>query len=277
MLSILNNNKTCHDCRITGNLARKCPTLKGQYQNTLDINIDLGKISSNSKIDISVHTEEKPYQCIVCAAKFQVEDDLHKHAKSHAEEKPFQCIVCDEKFQVEHDLNKHAKSHKGPPVVKPSEQLNLDATSRGDKKSEKILYCTICDFKCTEEDDFGKHMLSHNGEKTYKCTDCDFTSQSVNIHNNHIKTHQGKSYGCTKCDKKFSSKIDLNFHMKNHSEVTAIDTSYAKILSSPVSKWSSSISSSKPPRAPVLKLTALKKRCISTSPEGKPSNKQQVV
>ena len=62
--------------------------------------------------------------------------------------------------------------------------------------------------------------------------------------------------------------------MENHSDDTVIDSSYASIVNSPVRHWASSISSNQPP---VLRLTALKKRAISTSPEGVPSNKQQVT
>ena len=97
---------------------------------------------------------------------------------------------------------------------------------------------------------------------------------SVNILNDHSKIHLSKRFECSECDENFSSNVELNFHLKNHSEVTAIDSSYATITSSPLSKWSTNISYSRPT---VLKFTTLRKRCISTSPEGKPCLKQKAL
>ena len=109
----------------------------------------------------------------------------------------------------------------------------------------KLIQCTLCEYRCKKGDDLDKHMLSHKDEKPFKCN---------------------------KCDDSFDSRTDLEFHMKNHSDITVKDSSYASIVNSPVRQWTSSISSNEPP---VLRLTALKKRAISTSPEGKPNNKQQ--
>ena len=116
-----------------------------------------------------------------------------------------------------------------------------------ENEDDRVMQCTVCEYRCKKGDDLDKHLLSHKNEKPFKCN---------------------------KCDDSFESRIDLDFHMENHSDVTVIDLSYASIVNSPVRHWTSSISSNQPP---VLRLTALKKRAISTSPEGMPSNKQQAT
>ena len=231
---------TCHKCGIAGHLARDCSTPVEQYQNALDINIELVNDSNDPN---------KKYACLKCSYKGSSEGNFKAHMNTHTGEKPHQCLSCTAKFQDQKELEEHNKIHAGHSGVNPVQQTHLVKVipSLPLKHSEKILHCTVCEYKCKKKDDLENHLISHNEEKPYKCS---------------------------KCDHKFALKANLEFHMKNHSEVTAIDLSFASILKSPVRQWTSSISSNVPP---VLKLTALKKRSISTSPEGKPNTKHQAT
>ena len=95
----------------------------------------------------------------------------------------------------------------------------------------------------------------------FKCTECDYASLSENALNKHRKIHFYKRLECTECDRQFTSISELTLHMVWHTEEKAIDECYVDDVDECSQK---TVSTSKSV-----------KRCMSTSPEGRPSTKQR--
>lgn len=56
-----------------------------------------------------------------------------------------------------------------------------------------------------------------NSAQRYKCTSCEYTTDSERNHARHIRIHTGeKNYECRVCEKRFTQKHHLNKHMAMH-------------------------------------------------------------
>jgi uncharacterized Zn-finger protein len=72
----------------------------------------------------AVYEGKKPFECIICTAKFSLNDSLKKHIASvHEGVKPYNCILCDAKF---------------------SEKLKRDQHILIVTESKKPQKCTVC-------------------------------------------------------------------------------------------------------------------------------------
>ena len=89
--------------------------------------------------------------------------------------------------------------------------------------------------------------------------ECNFASLSENALNKHRKNHFYKCFECTECDEKFISQGELTLHKICHTEEMVIDKYYVDNVDECSQK---TVSTSKSV-----------KRCMSTSPEGRPNTK----
>ena len=63
-----------------------------------------------------------------------------------------------------------------------------------------------------------RHLKIHSGERSNKCSQCDFASTQAGHLTRHLKTHSGKkSYKCNQCDLASSNAHQLRTHLKIHS------------------------------------------------------------
>ena len=58
-------------------------------------------------------SEEKPYSCDQCSAKFTQKSSLTKHQLIHSGEKPYSCDQCLAKFSQKGSLTAHQRNHTG--------------------------------------------------------------------------------------------------------------------------------------------------------------------
>lgn len=89
------------------------------------------------------HSEERPFKCQFCDARFKSKSDLRKHIDIHSSETPFKCALCSFECRCCHTLNRHTK------IVH--------------ENSKQIYECHICDRKFTRGNNLSRHLT-----KTHK-------------------------------------------------------------------------------------------------------------
>lgn len=55
------------------------------------------------------HSDERPFNCQFCEAKFKSKSDLRKHIDTHSSEFPFKCGLCSFECRCQHTLSRHHK------------------------------------------------------------------------------------------------------------------------------------------------------------------------
>ena len=278
-LNLGNQNSACIDSDLTIHFNSSLDSIKFACE-YCDYSCDYEAIL---EVHMATHSSEKPFKCNKCEKNFANETELGSHMATHTGEKPCKCNVCGKKFKGKDKLNKlkdHSKIHvrqshhtidntkkfKGINKNKYTKSAYLTDSTEEICEVDTILIsnlslqenpfaCSKCSYQFNTMHELSNHYLSHKKGKTFNCTDCDFITPSENT----LKNHLCKRFECTECDDKFSSKGELTMHMKCHTEETLIDISFKNN----VDNCSQSI---------VTKSKSVK-RCMSTSPEGRPNTK----
>ena len=61
---------------------------------------------------MTIHTDEKTYECDVCDSKFRQKQQLTTHkALIHYGVKKIKCTMCDALFSLQQNLKKHEEQH----------------------------------------------------------------------------------------------------------------------------------------------------------------------
>ncbi|XP_050516037.1 zinc finger protein 260-like [Diabrotica virgifera virgifera] len=116
-----------------------------------------------------IHTEEKPFECEMCAKQFSTKQMLNTHMRVHTDEKPFEYEICSKQFSIKSNLTVHKQLHTG----------------------EKPFVCEICIKQCSTKDHLKTHMRVHS-TKEFK---------------SHITVRTGETpFKCEICTKQFSTK-----------------------------------------------------------------------
>ncbi|XP_072319455.1 uncharacterized protein [Eucyclogobius newberryi] len=61
---------------------------------------------------LTMHSEYKPYRCLVCQRGFVQKLHFAAHMRGHTGERPFRCSACGQRFEKNVFLNRHVCSHK---------------------------------------------------------------------------------------------------------------------------------------------------------------------
>lgn len=139
--------------------------------------------------------------------------------------KTYTCDICGQKFLRSYQLNRH--NFIG---------LHERKISNGPHASQQITY------NVTEESQWYniKNVL-HEMQTFYKCPFCDKASTSLNILDEHIQEHNGRtfSFTCELCDNVFPYLRYLKNHINNHTLVNydykcdICERSFSGVLSLP--------------------------------------------
>ena len=72
------------------------------------------KCPSGLRRHMTVHSSERPFQCIICSKSSKTKDDLLRHMKTtHSNERPHVCESCGKSFKEKGILKRHMLLHSG--------------------------------------------------------------------------------------------------------------------------------------------------------------------
>jgi uncharacterized Zn-finger protein len=100
----------------------------------------------------ATESEEKPFNCGQCGARFNQRSQLTVHMRVHTGERPYSCKICTRSFSHSTALKLHLRMHTG----------------------EKPHVCKLCKKSFAQLPHLKKHMLCvHNTDKPYYCEKCE--------------------------------------------------------------------------------------------------------
>ncbi|XP_043352664.1 zinc finger protein 879-like isoform X2 [Dermochelys coriacea] len=171
----------------------------------------------------TIHTGQKPLQCLDCGESFNNRSALNNHGRSHRREKPSQCLECGKCFIWKSELIRHQLSHTGERPHKCSDcgksfnwksvLVNHQAIHTGERPHK----CLDCGKSFSRRSVLVNHQRIHTGERPHKCVDCgiSFTWRSDLI--NHERIHTGeRPHKCLDCGKSFTRRSVLVKHQATH-------------------------------------------------------------
>ena len=220
---------------VNGNF--KCPYFECRFKT---------KKSSNFHDHYINHTDEKPFQCKLCARQFRRKSDCLSHIRGHDDRFKLNCNHCDLKFTRNKALNLHTKQfHKeqenhdhepkleeSPSQVKTDDLIpdfELNMTDEDTIQLEAVVAAIDSDLESEDlnVDDYLKilEIKKLNFDKDlnglYKCRylDCDFkTKKSTNIADHYGSHTDERPFQCKLCERKFRQKRSCLSHIRGHDD-----------------------------------------------------------
>ncbi|XP_055788568.1 zinc finger protein 335-like isoform X2 [Salvelinus fontinalis] len=124
--------------------------------------------------------------------------------------RPHNCWICGSRFLSQDDLRFHVDSHQG--------------------NDPECFKCLQCNYRCKRWSSLKEHMFNHQGNKPFKCEECDYSSvykkdviRHSAIHTKDKKTKSESqvskvlSFPCPVCHRVYPMQKRLTQHMKTHS------------------------------------------------------------
>lgn len=214
-------HRKCHDMSTDSPQAMLCPECKStEFTNWNTLHTHLWRAH---QIDMEL------YKCELCEFKTPIFSRLvNTHAKIHFDDRNYKCEQCDKAFKNSKQLKNHRRWHrvqttsataaldKEPPIEihrcpDCGSTFSQQKTLREHccKKGESSLKCDICEKLMSSKQSLKLHLLTHSdGEKRYKCQNCDYTSNDHNAFRRHRMGHENKKmYECGFCPHKSVQSI----------------------------------------------------------------------
>ena len=139
-------------------------------------------------------------KCPFCFKVFLNREGLKGHIKIHDPNKTFRCEKCEYSTNSSGNLKRHMITH-------------------GQRQSLKGLKCPACFKFFINRDSFKKHMQIHDPDITFRCQQCEYSTNFKENLKKHMVTHGPRqSLNCAFCDQLFSNVISYKTHVKMHTE-----------------------------------------------------------
>lgn len=207
-------------------------------------------------LDIVAHKGDKiekkrvKFVCEHCQASYNTDPGWTLHLRTHHSWGLFECKPCDEICHYAHEISAHMVNfHKDKPEVKcPSCSTVVDLTedreafnqhykscphvankaiqkNNGEKKS-MTFQCHYCGKNYSSKTSFESHIKQHQGIERFKCSQCDYGTNTKNVLLDHEKMHLREKgltnadtnlvlfHQCDQCGKQYSNIQGLRGHVK---------------------------------------------------------------
>lgn len=168
------------------------------------------------KRHMTIHTDERAFECIHCNQKFRRRDHLQNHLNTHAQLRTKKCNFCDYASTRSDHLRNHIRARhaeKDVPneenaVICPEPECNRSFSSKKNLKAHekchsiKTFNCKRCDAQFSSKNDMNKHVSeSHPNElKNHLCSECGITFTRNDYLLIHMRKHRGETrYHCNHC------------------------------------------------------------------------------
>ncbi|GFS88173.1 hypothetical protein NPIL_178271 [Nephila pilipes] len=139
---------------------------------------------------VRIHTNDRPFICVVCSKRFTRKEHVLSHMKSHIDTLPFECLVCSNRFYTRENCGKFQETFE------PNAQFE-----------EASYHCSMCPFTSLMKHILDKHIQTHSKKYTFVCEVCYKRYQSNRDLEVHHRSHSGeRPFVCTVCYKGFSHK-----------------------------------------------------------------------
>jgi KRAB domain-containing zinc finger protein len=125
----------------------------------------------------SIHKKDKNFECSFCTLSFGRESILKSHLIRHTGEPRYSCNSCNQRFSVRTKLNEHMEKEH-------------DQVKKKQIKGKTLYKCDKCEYKTPERTLLKAHSWKHDGQKPYKCPECDWSmTRSWGIRQHMKKRH----------------------------------------------------------------------------------------
>ena len=83
---------------------------------------------------------------------------------------------------------------------------------------ESTFVCKDCEFSSQKWLKYSRHLNKHLiGDRTYTCSSCSYRTKTKGSFDSHMRTHTGeKPYGCSYCSYRSAQRVHLKIHLRTH-------------------------------------------------------------
>ncbi|KOC66714.1 Chromosome-associated kinesin KIF4A [Habropoda laboriosa] len=197
------------------------------------------------KLHRKIHFSHNRYTCNVCNKSFSKKQNMNEHLEKHWKNDKsvtlpqlFTCPICLEDFPTYrmlkyHMIEVHEVNNQDPILTKQKpwyecaechekfkHQMSLKAHKERahEGRVDPIYQCDICNATYRVKQLLVNHIKSkHNGERRYKCAQCEKGFNDTKSLYNHVLLHTGKKpFVCEYCNMSFRRKDSRDHHRRKH-------------------------------------------------------------
>lgn len=197
------------------------------------------------KLHRKIHFSHNRYTCNICNKSFSKKQNMNEHLEKHWKNDKnvilpqlFTCPICIEDFPTYrmlkyHMIEVHEINNQDPLLTKQKpwyectechekfkHQMSLKAHKERihEGRIDPIYQCDICNATYRVKQLLVNHIKSkHNGERRYKCAQCEKGFNDTKSLYNHVLLHTGKKpFICEYCNMSFRRKDSRDHHRRKH-------------------------------------------------------------